>query len=81
MTLSDTLTCAVCGEDEPDIVLVCRDGVARCAHHAYEAGWCWWCGDAEPQTPDGQCFDCASMEVMWDRGKQRTPDATDTRGG
>ena len=59
--------CAVCGENDPCVLVQCRDDITRCAHHANEAGWCWWCGDNEPrwyndEQHDGMCFDCRASE-------------------
>jgi hypothetical protein len=66
------MECLVCQEADPSVILDCRDGVARCAHHANEAGYCWGCGDADPQwggddTQNGLCHDCRAADVMFDR--------------
>ena len=45
------MPCIVCQEDDPSVLTPCRDGSTRCAHHAVLAGYCWWCGEGEPQLP------------------------------
>jgi hypothetical protein len=66
------MACSVCQEDDPAVLTACRDGVTRCAHHASRAGFCWWCGDGDPQFygddwEDGLCHDCHSETVMQER--------------
>ena len=61
--------CADCNETDPSVLLRCRDNATRCAHHANVAGWCWGCGDREPQFNgdeelDGLCPDCRSEDAM-----------------
>lgn len=53
---------ADCAEDEPAVLVACRDGHIRCAFHANGAGFCWDCGDGDPSfigdMTDGMCHDC-----------------------
>lgn len=57
---------AGCREDDPSVLVACRDGQIRCAFHANRAGLCWDCGDGDPtfmrDDPDdetnGMCNDC-----------------------
>lgn len=67
-------TCNDCPVNDPSVLLECRDGVTRCAHHANLAGWCWGCGDREPAWCEdsdderhGLCYDCQSENEMWYR--------------
>ena len=66
------MECTVCHETDPSVLTACRDGITRCAHHAVLAGFCWWCGEGEPQNygddwEDGLCHDCHSETVMQER--------------
>lgn len=61
--------CADCDVDDPAVLVRCRDGITRCAHHAIIAGFCADCGEGDPQPTgddmtDGLCHDCASAEIM-----------------
>lgn len=63
------MPCSVCREYDPSVLVACRDGITRCAHHAAEAGICWDCGDGDPQnygddSEDGLCYDCHNETVM-----------------
>jgi hypothetical protein len=57
-----------CQEDDPNVLVSCRDGEIRCAHHANIAGMCWDCGDGDPtfmlsdpeEETNGMCHDCRS---------------------
>ena len=67
--LSLHIGCQECGENDPAVVLMCRDGMVRCAHHANLVGLCWGCGDGDPHfngddTDDGLCHDCRSADAM-----------------
>lgn len=70
--------CFVCEENDPSVILECRDRVIRCAAHANDAGYCWGCGEADPQwypyddTSDGLCHDCRSADIMFDRKYRRS---------
>lgn len=69
--------CRVCGEDDPSVLIACRDQIVRCADHALKAGCCWGCGDGDPQWYAGEddsgglCHDCRSADVMFERNRQR----------
>lgn len=70
--------CIICQEDDLMVLLQCRDGITRCAHHAIQAGYCADCGDGEPrwygdEMTDGLCYDCRSAyERLWQK-KVYTP--------
>lgn len=70
------MICAICREDDEMVLIQCRDGVTRCAHCANMAGYCWGCGEADPQwygdeCSDGLCHDCRSADVMFERKRRR----------
>jgi hypothetical protein len=70
------MQCIICQEDDPSVILTCKDSITRCAHHANEAGYCWGCGEADPQWYeddwcDGLCHDCRSEDIMADRKVRR----------
>lgn len=67
---TERVVCQVagCHEDDPSVLVACRDGQIRCAHHANGVGLCWDCGDGDAtylwSDPDeltnGMCHDCRS---------------------
>lgn len=71
----DEEQCTVCQEADPSVILECRDGHVYCADHALKMGYCWGCGEADPQwygddMSDGLCHDCRSADVMFDRKRR-----------
>lgn len=56
---------ARCQEDDPFVLVSCRDGRIRCAHHTVLLGMCADCGEGDPtfigdDMTDGLCNDCRS---------------------
>ena len=56
---------AGCQEDDPAVLVSCRDGRIRCAHHAVLLGMCADCGEGDvsfigDEITDGLCHDCRS---------------------
>lgn len=71
-----TPACHECDEDDPDVLVACRDGVTRCAHHTMLAGICWDCGDGDAvrcadDWLDGLCHDCRAADEMARRNRKR----------
>lgn len=63
---TEWIVCVCCQEDDPSVLVACRDGRIRCAHHANAVGLCWDCGEGDASCmrgdPDdetnGMCHDC-----------------------